>query len=252
MSMARVILITGGSRGIGAATARLAARRGCAVGVGYAANEREAQRIVRTIADEGGCAAPVAADVSDESQVEHMFEEVERRLGRIDGLVNSAGIIGARRRVDELKTAEAGRLMAVNVIGTMLCCGAAVRRMSKRRGGSGGAIVNVSSIAAMTGARPGRTLYAASKGAIDSFTRGLAKEVAQEGIRVNAIRPGMVKTDMNADVWGDPQQFREVAAAIPMQRFGTTEEVAAAVLWLLSEDASFVSGALIDAAGGGY
>lgn len=248
--MGTVLLITGASRGIGAETARLAARRGYSVGVGYATSTGAAETVVESISREGGTAVPIAADVSDDAQVERMFAEVDEKLGPVAGLVNSAGIIGTRCRTDELQAAEAQEVLSVNVIGTILCCGAAVRRMSTRHGGSGGAIVNVSSIASVTGART-RSLYAASKGAIDSFTRGLAKEVAREGVRVNAIRPGMVKTEMNEDVWTNPQKLTEVTSTIPMDRFGTTAEVAAAILWLLSDEATFVTSALLDVAGGG-
>ena len=248
--MGKVLLITGASRGIGAETARLAASSGYSVGVGYAASATEARNVVESIVNAGGSAIPIAADVSDDTQVERMFSEVDRHLGPVTGLVNSAGIIGSQRRTDELQRAEAEQVLSVNVVGTMLCCGAAVRRMSTHHGGGGGAIVNVSSIAAVTGGRT-RSLYAASKGAIDSFTRGLAKEVAREGIRVNAIRPGMVKTEMNAAVWTDPQKFGDVTSTIPMNRFGTTGEIAAAILWLLSDEASFVTAALLDVAGGG-
>jgi NAD(P)-dependent dehydrogenase (short-subunit alcohol dehydrogenase family) len=251
--MIGVVLITGGSRGIGAATARHAARQGHAVAINYRAETARAAALVGEIEAAGGKAVAVQADVSRQDQVERMFEEVEERLGRPTALVNAAGVNGGPpTEVADFQQAVLERLLAVNVIGTVLCCREAVRRMSTAHGGAGGAIVNVSSMAATIGGRPGRSAYAASKAAIDSFTIGLAKEVAQDGIRVNAIRPGMTLTDMTDAVRRDPDRRAQIAATIAMNRCAEADEIAQPILWLLSPEASFVSGAILDASGGGF
>ena len=251
--MAGTVLITGGSRGIGAATARLAVRHGYAVAIAYRAETRSAEALVHDLLGEGGQAIAIRADVAQQDQVRRLFHEVDERLGRLSALVNAAGITGGpATKVADLEQAVLERLLAVNVIGTMLCCREGVRRMSTARGGAGGAIVNVSSMAAAIGGRPGRSPYAASKAAIDSFTIGLAKEVAQDGIRVNAIRPGMTLTDMTDAVRRDADLRARVAASIAMNRCATPEEMARPILWLLSDEASFVSGAILDASGGGF
>ena len=251
--MTGIVVITGGSRGIGAATARLAARHGHAVAINYRLERERAQALAAEIGQAGGKAIAVQADVARQSEIERMFGEVDRRLGRVSALVNAAGITGGPpTRVADLEQAALERLLAVNVIGTMLCCREAVRRMSATPGGAGGAIVNVSSMAATIGGRPGRSAYAASKAAIDSFTIGLAKEVARDGIRVNAIRPGMTLTDMTDPVRRDAGLRARVAATIAMNRCAAPEEMAGPILWLLSDEASFVSGAILDASGGGF
>jgi NAD(P)-dependent dehydrogenase (short-subunit alcohol dehydrogenase family) len=250
--VAGVILITGGSRGIGAATARLAASRGHGVAVNYQARADAAEAVVAEITAAGGTAAAFQGDVSKESDVEGLFAQVERDLGPLAALVNSAGINGGKGRVADFSADRLDRLMAVNVVGTMLCCREAVRRLSTGRGGPGGAIVNVSSMAATIGGRPGSSHYAASKAAVDAFTVGLAKEVAAEGIRVNAVRPGVTLTDMTDQIRQDPTLRAEVAATIAMNRVATAEEIAAPILWLLSDEASFVSGCCVNASGGGF
>ena len=245
--MTGVLLITGGARGIGAATAKLAAQAGWAVAVGYRAEASQAEAVVAEIEAGGGKAIAVQGDVAEQAQVEKMFAEVDRRLGRLSGLINSAGIDGGpAARTEALEQAPLERLMAVNVVGTMLCCREAVRRMSTAHGGQGGAIVNVSSMAATIGGRPGRSAYAASKGAVDSFTMGLAREVAREGIRVNVLRPGMTLTDMTDAVRSDPELRARIAGTIAMNRCASAEEMARPILWLLSSEASFISGAFLE------
>jgi NAD(P)-dependent dehydrogenase (short-subunit alcohol dehydrogenase family) len=246
------MLVTG-ARGIGAATARLAAGQSYAVAVSYERAGAHAEALAAEIEAAGGRAIAVQADVSQQHQVERMFGEVDQRLGRLTALVNSAGIDGGGATpVAELEQASLERLLAVNVIGTMLCCREAVRRMSTARGGKGGAIVNLSSMAATIGGRAGRTAYAASKGAIDSFTIGLAREVAREGIRVNALRPGMTLTDMTDEVRSDAGLRGRIADTIAMNRCAEPMEMARPILWLLSTEASFISGALLDGSGGGF
>ena len=247
--MKQVLLITGASRGIGAATALLAARAGWAVAVNYAANVNAADGVVRQIRDGGGTALALRADVSDEGQVLAMFEQIDDQLGRLAGLVNNAGVVDIPARVDGMSVARLKRMFDVNVIGSIVCAREAVRRMSTRYGGSGGAIVNVSSAASRLGA-PGQYVdYAAAKGAIDSFTIGLAREVATEGIRVNAVRPGLIETEIHAS-GGLPDRVAQLGHLVPMQRGGTADEVAQAILWLLSPAASYTTMSLVDVSGG--
>ena len=246
--MEQVLLVTGGSRGIGAATALLAASQGFAVAVNYSANAAAADEVVRRIRADGGRALAVRADVAQEDQVTAMFKRIDADLGRITALVNNAGVVDATARVDEMSFARLRRMFDINVIGTILCAREAVLRMSTRHGGRGGAIVNVSSAASRLGS-PGQYVdYAASKGAIDTFTVGLAKEVAAEGIRVNAVRPGVIDTEIHAS-GGLPDRVRQLAPQIPMQRAGTAAEVAQAIVWLLSAAASYTSMSLIDVSG---
>jgi NAD(P)-dependent dehydrogenase (short-subunit alcohol dehydrogenase family) len=244
-----VVIITGASRGIGAATALLAASRGYTVCVNYQSAAVQAAEVVEAIRHNGGRALAVQADISSESDVVRLFQTVDRELGPLSALVNNAATIDRQVRLDAMDAARINRMFAVNVTGSLLCCREAVRRMSTRHGGRGGAIVNVSSGAARTGA-PGEYIdYAASKGAIDVLTVGLAKEVAEEGIRVNEVRPGFVDTEIH-DKTGEPNRVERVRKLVPMQRVGEPEEIAAAILWLLSSEASFTTGAILDVAGG--
>ncbi|HWP12297.1 MAG TPA: SDR family oxidoreductase [Ramlibacter sp.] len=247
--MEQVVLVTGGSRGIGAATALLAAREGFAVAVNYAANAQAADEVVRRIQAGGGRALAVRGDVAREDQVLAMFEQVDAGLGPITALVNNAGVVDVTARVDEMSFARLRRMFDVNVIGSFLCAREAVRRMSTRHGGSGGAIVNVSSAATRLGSPAQYVDYAAAKGAIDVFTIGLAKEVAAEGIRVNAVRPGIIDTEIHASA-GLPDRVRQLAHLVPMQRGGTAAEVAQAIVWLLSPAASYTTMSLVDVSGG--
>lgn len=243
-----VIVVTGGSRGIGAATARLAAAKGYAVCVGYRQNRQAAEDVVRAIETVGSQSVAVRGDVSDESAVVRLFDAADR-LGRIVGLVNNAGILETQMRVDAMDAARVHRVLATNVVGAFMCAREAVRRMSTRYGGQGGSIVNVSSGASRLGS-PGEYVdYAASKGAVDTLTIGLAHEVAEEGIRVNAVRPGIIYTEMHAS-GGEPNRVDRVKAFVPMKRGGQPKEVAQAILWLLSDEASFTTGAFIDVTGG--
>ena len=247
--MQPVLLITGGSRGIGAATALAAAEAGYTVAVNYASNSLAADEVVRHIRARGGNAIALQADVADEAQVLAMFERVDAKLGRISALVNSAGVVDQACRVADMSLARLRRMLDTNVLGSMLCAREAVRRMSTRYGGEGGSIVNLSSVASTLGS-PGQYVdYAASKGAIDSFTLGLAREVAAEGVRVNAVRPGIIDTEIHAS-GGQPDRAGRIGPQVPMQRAGRADEVAASILWLLSPQASYTTGALLDVAGG--
>lgn len=247
--MNKVILITGGSRGIGASTARLAAQRGYTVCISFASNKPAAEALLAEIDESGGRAVAFQADVSCEADVLKLFSGIDTRFGRLDALVNNAGILDIQMRVEDMSADRIERVFATNVVGSFLCAREAVRRMSSRHGGLGGAIVNVSSRAARLGS-PGEYVdYAASKAAIEAMTIGLAKEVAAEGIRVNAVAPGIIYTDIHAS-GGDPGRVDRLKNGIPMQRGGYPEEVAKAVLWLLSEEASYTTGAVLDVAGG--
>lgn len=247
--MNKVLLVTGGSRGIGAATALLAARQEWAVAVNYTANSLAADEVVRQIRSQGGQAISVKADVADEAQVLRMFEHIDAKLGRLSGLVNNAGVVDVSARVDEMSVARFKRMFDINVIGSLVCAREAVRRMSTRHGGEGGSIVNVSSAAARLGS-PGQYVdYAAAKGAIDAFTLGLAKEVAAEGIRVNAVRPGLIETEIHAS-GGLPNRVKDLQHLVPMQRGGSAEEVAQSIVWLLSDAASYTTMSLLDVSGG--
>jgi len=247
--MSKVLLITGASRGIGAATARLAAARGYSVCVNYHRNREAAEHVVDAVAALGARAVAVAADVGNEEDVIRLFETSDKILGPLHGLVNNAGILETQMRVEATNAARLHRIFTTNIVGSFLCAREAVRRMSTRHGGTGGAIVNLSSGAARLGA-PGEYVdYAASKGAIDTLTIGLAREVAGEGIRVNAVRAGFIYTDMHAD-GGEPNRVDRVKDTVPMKRGGSPDEVARAILWLLSDEASFTTGAFLDVTGG--
>jgi len=247
--MQKTLLITGGSRGIGAATALLAASQGYAVAVNYATHSAAADEVVRKIRAAGGRAFSVQADVAVEKDIMAMFKKIDIEFGRLDALVNNAGVVDQTSRVDAMTMARLQRMFAVNVFGSFLCAREAVKRMSTLGGGIGGAIVNVSSAAARIGS-PGQYVdYAAAKGAIDTFTLGLAKEVAAEGIRVNAVRPGIIETDIHAS-GGLPNRARDVAPQVPMQRAGSADEVAQSIVWLLGENSAYTTGALLDIAGG--
>jgi NAD(P)-dependent dehydrogenase (short-subunit alcohol dehydrogenase family) len=246
---AKVALITGGSRGIGAATARLAAGAGYAVVVNYVANRAAAETVVRGIEQAGGTAIALQADVSRDADVMRLFAAIDERFGRLDALVNNAAIVDVATTVAQMTSERITHMLAVNVLGSFLCAREAVRRMSTAHGGRGGAIVNVSSGASTFGSPNEYVDYAASKGAIDTFTRGLAKEVASEGIRVNAVRPGVTRTDIHLAT-GNPGRVEHFARITPLRRVGEPDEVARAILWLLSDDASYTTGAILDVSGG--
>jgi NAD(P)-dependent dehydrogenase (short-subunit alcohol dehydrogenase family) len=247
--MSQVAIITGSGRGIGAAAARLAALKGYAVAVNYVSDRESAAKVVDWIASQGGRAAALQADTSNEADVERLFRETESRFGAVTALVNNAGVPGRIGRVENLDLAVLKRVFEVNVYGAFLCARAAIRRMSTKRGGKGGAIVNVSSMASKTGS-PGELVhYAAAKGALETFSYGLAAEVAQEGIRVNCVSCGLIATDIHAEA-GDAERLQRYATRMPMARAGKPEEVAAAILWLLSPDASYSTGATLAVAGG--
>lgn len=245
----KTALVTGGSRGIGRATSLLLAQQGYQVAVNYRQNAAAAEEVVALIRQQGGKAFTVQADIADERQVVAMFEQIDRQPGVFTALVNNAGILFQQARVEQLTAERINRVFATNVTGSFLCCREAVIRMGRHHGGQGGAIVNVSSAASRLGA-PGEYVdYAASKGAMDTLTKGLSLEVAAQGIRVNGVRPGLIYTEMHAD-GGEPGRVDRVAPAIPMQRGGQPEEIARAILWLLSDEASYITGTFIDAAGG--
>ena len=247
--MDKVIVITGGSRGIGAATAQLAAQRGYSVCVNYIRNRAAADAVADTIKRAGGKAITVAADVASESDVVRLFNTADKELGPITALVNNAGILEQQIKLENMSATRLERVFATNITGCFLCAREAVRRMSTKHGGAGGAIVNVSSFASRLGS-PGEYVdYAASKGALDTMTIGLAKEVAEEGIRVNAVRPGFIYTDIHAK-GGEPNRVDRVKVLVPMKRGGTADEVARAIMWLLSDESSYTTGAFIDVTGG--
>ena len=247
--MTSTVLITGGSRGIGAATALLAAKQGFAVAVNYASNSIAAENLVQEIRAGGGQAIAVQADVSQESEVVAMFAKVDASLGAISALLNNAGVVDVAGRIESLSVARYRRMFDINVLGSMLCAREAVLRMSTKHGGSGGVIVNVSSVAALVGGGGQYVDYASAKGAIDTFTIGLSKEVVAEGIRVNAVRPGIIDTEIHAS-GGEPDRVRLLAPTIPMQRPGTPLEIANAILWLLSPSSSYCTGTFINVTGG--
>ena len=247
--MTRTILITGAGRGIGAACALHAARLGYRVCVNYRSDAASAAAVVAAIEDAGGSAFAVQADIADESAVVAMFRQIDTRFGRLDALVNNAGILARQTRVDQMDGARIARILATNVTGSFLCAREAVLRMSTRHGGSGGAIVNVSSRAAVLGSAGEYVDYAASKAALDALTVGLSKEVAAEGIRVNGVRPGLIDTEMHAS-GGERGRVARLQSSVPMGRGGAADEVAAAILWLLSDAASYTTGSFIDVSGG--
>lgn len=248
--MDKIVLITGASRGIGAACALLAARQGWAVAVNYTRDAAAADAVVQQIrAMDRGRAIAVQADVADEAQVLAMFQRVDAELGRLTALVNNAGVVDTSQRLEDMSVARWRRMLDINVIGSLVCAREAVRRMSTRHGGSGGAIVNMSSAASRLGGAGQYVDYAASKGAIDSFTIGLAKELAAEGIRVNAVRPGLIETDIHAS-GGQPDRVRQLAHLVPMGRGGSADEVAQSVVWLMGEAASYTTMSLVDVSGG--
>lgn len=249
MTDSPVLLVTGGSRGIGAAACLVAARHGWRVAVNYASNAAAANAVVSEIEKAGGDAIAIKGDVGNAADIVSIFEAVDKHFGRLDGLVNNAGIVDYIARVDEMSAERLERMMRINVTGSMLCAGQAVRRMSTRHGGRGGAIVNISSMAAVIGGPAQYVDYAASKAAIDTFTIGLSKEVAAEGVRVNAIRPGIIETDIHAS-GGQPDKPKEMASSIPMKRTGQAEEVADAIVYLLSPSASYITGAILNVSGG--
>lgn len=247
--MKPVILITGGSRGIGAATALLAAHQGFAVGINYSVNAKAANALVDQIKAGGGQAIAIQGDVADEAQVIDMFKVLDQQLGTLSALINNAGVVDVASRVDSMSVQRLRRMFDINLLGSFLCAREAVRRMSTLHGGKGGSIVNVSSVASRLGGTGQYVDYAASKGAIDTMTVGLAKEVALEGIRVNAVRPGIIDTEIHAS-GGQPNRVQEMTPLLPMKRPGTAEEVAQAIMWLVSPSASYTTGSFVDVTGG--
>lgn len=245
----KVMIVTGGSRGIGAEIAKQGAADGYAICISYLRNKTAADAIVNRITQAGGEAIAVAADMAVEADILNLFKTVDQKLGTLTALVNNAGILDQQMRVDQMDAARIQRIFTTNVIGSFLCAREAVKRMSTQYGGNGGAIVNVSSVAARTGGAGEYVDYAASKGAIDTLTIGLAKEVATEGIRVNAVRPGVIYTEIHAS-GGEPGRVERAKSNVPMQRGGEADEVAQAVLWLLSDKASYTTGSLLDVTGG--
>jgi NAD(P)-dependent dehydrogenase (short-subunit alcohol dehydrogenase family) len=244
-----VLLVTGGSRGIGASVCRMAAAAGWRIAVNYASNVEAAAAVVAEVEALGGTAIAIQGDVGVEADIVRMFATIDQVFGRLDGLVNNAGIVDVTARVDEMSWERLERMFRVNISGSIRCAGEAVKRMSTRHGGQGGVIVNVSSVASQMGSGGQCVDYAASKGAIDTFTIGLSREVALEGIRVNAVRPGVIETEIHAS-GGLPDRARDIAPQIPMQRPGQADEVAASILYLLSDSASYVTGALLNVSGG--
>lgn len=249
MGEKKVALVTGGSRGIGAATSRLLAQQNYSVCINYKNSSEAANNLLDEIKAKGGQAITVQSDISEESQVIQLFETIDAKLGRITALVNNAGILSRQMRLENISADRIDRIFRTNVTGSFLCCREAVKRMSLEHGGNGGSIVNVSSLAAVTGSPFEYVDYAASKGAIDTLTKGLAKEVAVQGIRVNCVRPGFIETDMHAS-GGEPDRIKRLSPSIPMQRGGKPEEVAEAICWLLSDAASYITGSFTDIAGG--
>lgn len=247
--MDRILLVTGGSRGIGAATARLAAARGWDVAINYTRDAAAAEAVAADVRAAGRRALVVMADTATEAGVMALFQATDRAFGALHGLVNNAGVVDVAQRVEQMSEARLQRMFTTNVVGPFLCAREAVRRMSTRHGGAGGAIVNVGSAASRLGSPNQYVDYAASKAAIDTFTKGLALEVATEGIRVNAVRPGIIDTGIHAS-GGQPDRARELAPSVPMQRAGSADEVAAAIVWLLGDDAAYVTGAIVDVSGG--
>ena len=245
----RWLLVTGGSRGIGAAVARRAAAAGWDVAINYARDAAAADAVAADVRAAGRRALTLAADVQHADQVASMFERLDVAGGRLAGLVANAGVVDVAQRVDEMSAERLQRMFGVNVLGTIWCAQQALRRMSTRHGGAGGAFVNLSSVAARLGAPAQYVDYAAAKGAIDTFTLGLAREVATEGVRVNAVRPGIIDTEIHAS-GGQPDRATRLAPLVPMQRAGSADEVAAAIVWLLSDDASYTTGAVLDVGGG--
>lgn len=247
--MNKVMLITGASRGIGAATARLAAQRGYDLLLSYRQQAAAAEQLVAELRNNGIQAHAVQADVDSEADIQRLFAELDTRYGRLDALVNNAGMLEKQMRLEQMDVARWQRVLNTNVIGTFLCCREAIKRMSRQQGGNGGSIVNVSSMAARLGSPNEYIDYAAAKGAVDSLTIGLARELAADGIRVNAVRPGLIDTEIHAS-GGEPGRIERLKGSIPLQRGGTPEEVAAAILWLASEQSSYSTGTFIDVSGG--